>query len=69
LTLRYLDGSSFLRHSLTILGFIDGWKRILKKKEEAVVFKKIEERLNEIAAKEGELRMDIPMLLIHALKN
>ncbi len=69
MSLRYLDGSSFLRHSLTIMGFIEGWRSILKKEEEAVIFKKIEERLNEVAAKDGELRLNIPMLLIHAKKN
>ena len=68
MTLRYLDGSSFLRHSLTIMGFIEGWRSILKKEEEAVIFKRIEERLNEVAAKDGELRLNIPMLLIHAKK-
>lgn len=31
LTLRYLDGSAFLRHSLTISGFIVGWRSIFKK--------------------------------------
>jgi ubiquinone/menaquinone biosynthesis C-methylase UbiE len=59
LTLRYLDGSSFLRHSLTTLGFIDGWKSILKN----------EEKLNDVAAKEGELRLNIPMLLVHVEKS
>ncbi len=69
LTLRYLDGSSFLRHSLTTLGFIDGWRSILKKEEEGVVFKKIEEKLNDVAAKEGELRLNIPMLLVRVKKS
>jgi ubiquinone/menaquinone biosynthesis C-methylase UbiE len=69
LTLRYLDGTAFLRHSLTVCGFLEGWRNILKKEDEVIVFKKLEEKLNEIAAIEGELRMNIPMLFIHAKKS
>ena len=68
LTLRYLDGSSFLRHSLSILGFLEGWRSILKKEEETIIFKKLEEMLNAQASKDGELRFNIPMLLVLATK-
>ena len=68
LTLRYLDGTAFLRHSLTVFGFLEGWRSILKKENEALIFNKLEEALNEIANNEGELQMNIPMLLIHAKK-
>jgi len=69
LTLRYLDGTAFLRHSLTIYGFLGGWRSILKKEDEPPIFKKLEKQLNEIATKAGELRLNIPMLLVHAKKN
>jgi len=68
-TLRYLDGTAFLRHSLTVFGFLGGWRSILKKEDEALVFSTLEEELNEIASEEGELRMNIPMLFINAKKN
>ena len=69
LTLRYLDGTAFLRHSLTVFGFLEGWRSILEKENEALIFQKLEDKLNEIAAEEGELRLKIPMLLIIAKKS
>ena len=69
LTLRYLDGTAFLNHSLTIFGFLDGWKNILKEDQQKEVFKHLERQLNEIATEKGELQMNIPMLLIHAKKD
>ena len=68
LRLRYLDGTSFLRHSLTVYGFLGGWRSILKEEEEKLIFGKIEEKLNEIAEINGDIRFNVPMLLVHARK-
>ena len=64
---RYLDGSALLRHSLTIYGFLDGWRKILNGEDEPLVFQKIEEKLNEIAQEDGELKMSVPMLYVEAV--
>ena len=65
---RYLDGSALMNHSLTIYGFLDGWRSVLEGENEALIFAKIEEKLNEIAAEEGELRMSVPMLYLEGVK-
>ena len=65
---RYLDGSAMLRHSLTVFGFLNGWKSILNGEDIELVFTKIEEKLNEISAEEGELKMSIPMLYLEGMK-
>lgn len=65
---RYLDGTALLNHSLTVLGFLKGWQSILEEDEIEPIFNKIEEKLNEIATKNGELKMSVPMLFVEAVK-
>ena len=65
---RYLDGSALLRHPLTVFGFLEGWRTILKGEDELLVFQKLEEKLNEIAVEDGELRMSVPMLYLEAVR-
>ncbi len=66
--MRFLDGSALLNHSLTKIGFLDGWRAVVSPDDERVVFQRIEERLNEAAERSGELRMTVPMLFIEAKK-
>ncbi len=65
---RYLNGSAFFRHSLTVLGFLEGWRSVLEGVDEKIVFSIIEEKLNEQAAWDGELKMTVPMLYIEGMK-
>jgi arsenite methyltransferase len=64
--LRYLDGSAMLRHSLTRVGFLGGWRAVLEPEEEREVFTILEERLNKLARRDGELKMTVPMLYLEA---
>lgn len=64
--LRFLDGSVLLRHSLTRFGFLDGWRAVVDADDEPAVFAALEARLNEIARRDGELTMRIPMLYVEA---
>jgi arsenite methyltransferase len=66
--MRFLDGSAMLRHSLTRFGFLDGWRSVVRREEEEEVFRLLEERMNERAAREGELRMTVPMLYVEGKK-
>ena len=66
--LRYLDGSALLRHPLTRAGFLDGWRSVIDPPHQHRVFAALEDRLNEIAARQGELRMTVPMLYLEARK-
>jgi arsenite methyltransferase len=64
--MRFADAGALFNHSLTRIGFLDGWRSVVAQDEEASVFEAIEERLNEVARREGELRMSVPMLYLEA---
>ncbi len=66
--MRFLDGSAMLRHSLVRFGFLDGWRGVVTAEEEEEVFALLEKRLNEAAARQGELRMTVPMLYVEGRK-
>ena len=66
--LRYLDGSALFNHSLTQLGFLDGWRRMVDQEDEERVFALLENRLNQLASAAGELRLTVPMLYLEGEK-
>jgi SAM-dependent methyltransferase len=66
--MRFLDGSALLNHSLTKIGFLDGWRSVVEADDEERVFESIERKLNDKASVEGELRMSVPMLYLEAVK-
>jgi arsenite methyltransferase len=68
-TMRYLDGSALVRHSLVRIGFLDGWRTVAGTAREAEILGELERRLNEKAARDGDLRMTVPMLYIEARKS
>jgi SAM-dependent methyltransferase len=59
--LRFIDGSAFLRHHLIRQGFLDAWKNLLAPAEQPAVFARLEANLNQMAEKQGELALSIPM--------
>ncbi|MCA1558126.1 MAG: class I SAM-dependent methyltransferase [Acidobacteria bacterium] len=66
--MRFVDGSAMLRHSLVRFGFLDGWRGVVESEEEEEVFGLLEQRLNETARPQGELRMTVPMLYVEGMK-
>ncbi len=66
--LRYLDGTAFFNHRLTKTGFLDGWREVVNPEDQEAVFARLEVRLNEWAARAGELRMTVPMLYLEGQK-
>ena len=61
-TLRYVDGSAFLRAYLCRIGFLDGWRSVVGDAgREAAVFEALETRLNRIAGEgDGGLHLTVP---------
>jgi len=67
-SMRFLDGSSLLRHAFIRLGFLDGWRGVLDGQGENEVFTRLEANLNLAARSVGELSLTIPMAYIEARK-
>lgn len=66
--MRFADGSALLNHSLTKIGFLDGWKSVVEPEDAREVFGMMETKLNEMARHGGELRMTVPMLYLEGMK-
>lgn len=70
-SLRYADGSAFLRAYLSRLGFLDGWRSVLRDADQEVaVFHELEERLNRISRKSDEgLCLTIPAAYVEGRRS
>lgn len=65
---RFVNGTALLRHWLTVIGFLPGWRSVLAGENEAAIFSHLEKKLNEQADWDGELKMSVPMLYVEAVK-
>jgi ubiquinone/menaquinone biosynthesis C-methylase UbiE len=66
--LRYANGTAFLNHYFIKIGFLDAWKSLIPEESREKFFTRLEEKLNHIAEKEGELKLTIPCACIEASK-
>ncbi len=66
--MRFLNGSSFLRHHFTKLGFLDAWKKIVPQPDWQMVFTELEMNLNRLADRQGHLRLTVPMAYIEGTR-
>jgi arsenite methyltransferase len=66
--MRFLDGSAMLNHYFIRLAFLDGWKNILQPNDVDKVFTVLEDRLNRLAEKNGQLCLTIPFACIDCRK-
>lgn len=68
MTLRFRDGSAFLRHPLATW-FLERWKLVVESPRRAAVFTALEARLNALARSNRELRLPVPMLYLDAVRD
>jgi arsenite methyltransferase len=66
--LRFSCGSALLRHHFIRLGFVPGWKSVASPDFLEGTFRRLEERLNELADARGELALTVPMACFAARK-
>jgi ubiquinone/menaquinone biosynthesis C-methylase UbiE len=62
--MRFLNGTCLLNHYFIRLAFMESWRNILTPTDQDLVFELLEQRLNEVAAREGELSLSIPYACI-----
>jgi arsenite methyltransferase len=67
-SLRFVDGTAMMNHSLIQIGFLGGWKAIVPEADQDRVFAEVEKRLNRIADHQGQLRLSIPFTCIDCAK-
>lgn len=63
--MRFADGTALLNHYFIKLGFLDGWKKVVPGNEHAV-FARLRDALDDLAARNGELRLTVPMVYVEA---
>ena len=63
--LRYVDATALLWHWFIRVGFLPAWRAIAGT-EERDVLAEVEDRLNDLARRHGELRLTIPTLFLEA---
>ena len=61
---KFVDASATFNHFLIKLAFIGSWKAFLPEERHEEIFKEIETRLNNQAAKTGSLQLTVPFVLI-----
>ena len=66
--MRFADGTALLNHLLIVVGFLSGWRSILPKDKEEEAFTLLENKLNELASWQGELKMNVPILYVEGSK-
>lgn len=66
--MRFLNGSSFLNHSVIVSGFSGAWRNLFDAHEIDPFFEQLEKNLNCYAEKHGELKLSIPMLYMECGK-
>lgn len=67
-TMRFLNGTTFLNHSVIIVGFIDSWRNMLEEPEKNEFFDRFETNLNDFSRFKGELKLTIPMVYFECKK-
>jgi arsenite methyltransferase len=68
IVMRYLDGSSLLKHFFIRPAFLSGWLGVVDADQRLDVFDRLEQNLNELAARHGELRLEVPVAYVEAVK-
>jgi arsenite methyltransferase len=63
---RFANGNALLNHHFIKLGFLDAWKKVVPGRE-AETFRRLQDRLNEVASLTGGLPLTIPMVYIEAV--
>ncbi|MBA2607919.1 MAG: hypothetical protein H0U92_03170 [Actinobacteria bacterium] len=61
-----MDGSAFLRHRFIRVAFLQDWKGVVPGGHHDEVFRDIEERLNDVARRDGEFAVSVPIDYIAA---
>ncbi len=68
-SIRCVNGTAFLNHYFIRLAFLDSWKTIVYQSDREEVFTLLEDKLNKLATRIGELQLTIPYVCFDAVKS
>jgi SAM-dependent methyltransferase len=63
--MRFANGTALLNHYFIKLGFLDAWKKVVPGNERDV-FARLRDALDDLASRNGELRLTVPMAYVEA---
>jgi arsenite methyltransferase len=64
--LRFASGTALLNHHFIKLGFLEAWRSVVPGREREV-FSRLRCRLDDVAARHGELRLSVPIAYVEAV--
>ena len=64
--MRFASGTALFNHHFIKLGFLDGWKHVVRGRE-AEMFQRLQRRLDAVARQDGELSLTIPMAYVEGV--
>jgi len=64
--MRFANGTALLNHYFIKLGFLDAWKKVVPGNERDV-FARLRNALDDLASRNGELRLTVPMAYVEAM--
>ena len=65
---RFVDGTAMFNHFLIKLAFIDSWKELISEERRVDFFAELVEKLNQLALRNGTLKLTIPFAIIDCEK-
>ena len=66
---RFSNASAMFRHTFIKVAFLDSWKNLVPAEHHQKIFTELEIKLNAVAEKQGELKMEIPFVLFRCIKS
>lgn len=63
---KFVDGTTLLNHYFIRLAFLEGWKSIVPDHKQETVFEQVEAKLNQLAKKQGVIKLSVPFVVINA---
>lgn len=64
----YADGTALLNHFFIRLAFLPGWKSFVPQNKQDAVFKSAETELNNLAARNGNIKLSVPFVIMDCIK-
>lgn len=66
--LRFTDGTAMLKHSFIKYWFMSSWEKLIEPGDVPTMFERVEQKLNEYAIENGELKLTIPFAVFNCTK-